>query len=340
MTKAFALLLLTILIGVLGSSEHAFSAPSAGEQQFNSPTRQTILHVSIVNTAFSTASIQETNAFLRSIAPDAHLIHIKVEASKFFSKTEEVRRKFHDRLRRKLKGNEEITHLLVSAHGKTEIYGDKSNSHTYLAHVGSFSETETSEDLKHFFAPLRGLFARNAKVVLNSCSTFCGSNEAVAARARVFLNELGIPDGEIYGATGGEIEVTGGYLKKGNILRSIFDIRQHAFYAAIGAALGTQLALLGTLITDATYMNLWIASSIAVTTAFEAIIQISSRNPSQNDGWNRGQLLVFRSGELISATPLRRYRDKLRIFGASAGNSENRTVSAGSIGICADVFAD
>lgn len=85
-----------------------------------------------------------------------------------------------------------ISHLIISTHGNT--IDEKGVKVTDLDLIGKIGPDKLDSEAVKFFKPLVGRFSRDAKVLFNSCSTFCGTDNEVKARAQTFMNALKIPD--------------------------------------------------------------------------------------------------------------------------------------------------
>jgi hypothetical protein len=301
----------------------AVSAIARGPATSQSATpvaaRKVALHISFLdNTAFTQSSMDETDEFIRATLPDLKLISVKTVLPRLFARTLRARLEIQKQIRAQLAPDDLITHLILDTHGNTlKDENDETELITTLAHVGHVSSKAGDKDFRSFFKFLKGRLAPDATVVLNSCSTLCGPEEPASARAKMLLKELGIPNGQIYGAVVNEVDVPGALVRKGSLIRSFTDWRQFKLYAVVSSALSIPLAI------SASPDNHLHAAEIAVlgTAGFATTIQLAipfvKKAIARIQDVNRGRLLIFKNGKIVSNVEVKKYDDKLEIYGAN-----------------------
>lgn len=299
---------------MIGLTDRAFAISNTDSANSEKPV---ILHISIIdNSAYTVSAIAETDLFLRRALPSARLISVKAHTSRFHIDEGSIRKTILNQLRKRTDSNDVISHLVIDSHGNTFPDNHDGTNYTRLSHLGEISETEVNDELKAILAPVSDLFAKDAKVVFNSCLTFCGTSESAANRAHVFLNELGITDGQIYGAVVKEMDSVGGYIEKGALRRALLDWRQLRFFSAIGAALGLPMAYFFEHGSVAGYTADAALTTASITAVLHVGMQLIKRVFANDRSVNKGRLIIFKNGHVVSNTMVRKYDDKLKIYGA------------------------
>lgn len=69
-----------------------------------------------------------------------------------------------------------------------------------MGYLGRIHETGVDPTFSDTFAPIKDKATDDLKVILNSCSTFCGGSESAAKRGASLLKYFNAPNGAIYGA--------------------------------------------------------------------------------------------------------------------------------------------
>ena len=199
---------------------------------------EVVVHIAIVdNMAFSRAAYNEVDDFIRENMPGKFLISTAAEASIVRKNREALRGQlWNGIIDGDMPENGIITHLIVDTHGTTLSVNTKDDT-TRLAQLGQFSDKVIDEDLRAILAPLASHLSPNLIIVLNSCTTLCGTTEAAAKRAGTLLRELGAPNGQIYGSTVPEVEKPGALLGRNRWLQYITDLGQLKLFMSMGAAL-------------------------------------------------------------------------------------------------------
>ncbi|RYZ71622.1 MAG: hypothetical protein EOP05_11845 [Proteobacteria bacterium] len=327
--KSLATLLLVILASVFLNQEHAFALG-----------KPTVLHISFIdNSAFTSSAIAETDRFLKLAIPGAKLISVKAYVPRFSADPEELRTSIQKQIRKRVKSSDLITHLVIDTHGNTlapkldlndpDIEAKKAayalktaeeqnaEKLTILSHIGEVSRTAADQDFRVFFKLIKGQFADDATVILNSCLTLCGDGEAPAERAKQFLKELGIPNGQIYGAVVPEVDSPGSYVKKGAIKRALTDWAQLKLFATIGVALGLPLAVVQYWGDPVGMAQSGLLISAGTAALLHVTMPLVKRLAASLPDYNHGRLFIFKNGRKTSEANVRKYNDKLLIYGAS-----------------------
>lgn len=115
------------------------------------------------------------------------------------SKTKDFEERFQETLS-ELDSEDKISLLILATHGNTE---SKTNR-TSLSKLGTFGADGVNGDLKRMIELVGPKLSPNLKLLLESCSTFCGTKENLLIRTRGLYNELaqyGVNDLSVWGAT-------------------------------------------------------------------------------------------------------------------------------------------
>lgn len=97
-----------------------------------------------------------------------------------------------------LKPGDQVTHLIVDAHGETIQQGN--TFVTRMRGLGEIQPQEVGEGFKEILQPLKPFSSASLNVVLNSCNTMCGPENQAIKRAQTLLEFMNAPSGSIYGA--------------------------------------------------------------------------------------------------------------------------------------------
>ena len=97
-----------------------------------------------------------------------------------------------------LEAEDEISFLILNTHGRTK-YGEGNNT-TELHLMGAVSEEGVDDEFAQAFSPIRNHTRNDLKIVLNSCSIFCGGEESAARRGMALLRFFNAPGGSIVGS--------------------------------------------------------------------------------------------------------------------------------------------
>lgn len=343
--KSFKLLLLLILSSVFLNQEHAFAsgnanaADPASRSIASAPRKPTILHISFIdNSAFTASAIEETDRFLKLAIPGAKLISVKAIVPRFSADRDELRDTIQKQIKKRVGSKDLITHLVIDTHGNTlppkpedgvsaadaKVATEAKTPEeqnlekvTLLSNIGEVSRTDADKDFRVFFKLIKGQFADDATVILNSCLTLCGDGEAPAERAKQFLKELGISNGQIYGAVVPEVDSPGSYVSKGSIRRALTDWSQLKLFAVIGAAMGIPTAITLHWGQPLEMLQTGTLTTASMAAVLHITMPLMKRLAARFGDYNYGKLLIFKNGRKISETLVRKYNDKLLIYGAS-----------------------
>lgn len=300
---------------------------------------EVVVHIAIIDhMAFSTAAYDEVNDFIRENMPDKLLISHVVEASIVRNNREHIRSQlWNSIIDADMPENGLITHLIVDTHGTT-LSVDTKDDTTRLAQLGQFSDKAIDQDLRTILAPLASRLSPSLVIVLNSCTTLCGTTEAAAARASTLLRELGAPNGQIYGSTTPEVERPGALLGRNRWLQYLSDVGQLKLFMSLGAALGVPISVLTQVsagVTDLpTLMVHASLSAVAATGGLLAITTAMKAFMARFAGLNVGRVMTFRNGRLLADHLVDKFDARMEIYGLKK-SSADLTVGANA---CHELF--
>jgi hypothetical protein len=163
--------------------------------------KDVILHISFTDGfAFTESGMRDLSEIFRKQLPTARIVTVQAPTKRLGYLTsagaEAPRKKILDQLTNGLIGpNEQIRLMVLSTHASS------TNSKTELQEVGAINATGLDSRAKEFFAPLAGLFSPDARIVLEACSTLCGTEQEAGQRVSRLLEFLRIPNGSLFGAT-------------------------------------------------------------------------------------------------------------------------------------------
>lgn len=132
--------------------------------------------------------------------PDLHFETVYLKSSYFKPLTA---KNFEERVGDvvgRLSSDDEISLLVLATHGST----DQKANRTVLSKLGSFGADGSGGILKRFFELVGPNFASDLKILLESCSTYCGTKDAILQRTRGLYDELssyGVKNLSVWGAT-------------------------------------------------------------------------------------------------------------------------------------------
>ena len=303
-TKRNALTVLFFLVG-LSSLGHAADV---------------VLHLSLADEiALTSEHAKDIDAFIRSNAPGSRLESIVVRTKRFgyLLKSSELalRKRIQDRIAAiQLGPNDRIKILIIDTHGNSV------EDETVLASIGKISETTVDKDFDEIFSSVRKRAAPDLRIVLNSCSTLCGTDGAASKRAGSLLNYFGARDGAIYGAITSETYTEKSILPSGKVTR---------LFAMAGFGI-SQVMMVMEAVQDPTkfysatpahhlFELVGLAASIAaaLSLAYPMINDIWARVLSELNLRNVGKLLEYQNGELVSSTNISKFKDKEVVYGFS-----------------------
>lgn len=149
---------------------------------------------------FTESAIQDDIAFIQENSPELEVHSIVVKDFLFRAHLPgasiPLRRSFKKQIAQfaaAMGPDDRIKLLVLGTHGISLF-----NSRTYLQFFGGFTKSGVNWLLKFMLSPLQGRLATDARVVLNSCSTMCGTHEEAAQRAGVLLKYLGVTEGSLF----------------------------------------------------------------------------------------------------------------------------------------------
>lgn len=117
-----------------------------------------------------------------------------------------------------------ISKLVLNTHGGSYTLEDESDSKTELGYIGEFGEEGPDQNFRSVFDPLLDYFSDDLVIVLNSCSTLCGTPEHRGRRIKSLFDYFKTKKGQIYGAyvtESGSYLFYSPYLKIKNFLPSL-----------------------------------------------------------------------------------------------------------------------
>ncbi len=159
------------------------------------------LHISFTDgLAITKSGMRDLSALLKKQMPDMRIATAQASTKRLGYLTaadaEVPRDQMINQLRDSvLQPGEQIRLLILSTHASSD------DGISQLSMVGEISAEGLDDRAKEFFAPLAGRFAPDARIVLEACSTLCGTDEAAGKRVRRLFEFLNIPNGSLFGAT-------------------------------------------------------------------------------------------------------------------------------------------
>lgn len=275
--------------------------------------REVVLHVAVTDGgAFSQQDASAIDRYISAKLPGERLVSIGARRTMGLRSKEAVAAELKARIAAvELAPDERITHLIIDTHGDTVENDGKLE--TKLTVIGNIADDGPNKDFDDIFAPIRGKLSRGATIVLNSCSTLCGTNDQAAARAKALLSYFGADAGRVYGAESLEMAVPGKLNKE-------FRLRDWIRLGDMGAMIPSLMMAL-----DGAYGLLTHTTPTDAAIAQLAFTSFLFARPILN--WtglfNRGRIFIFDHGALTTVVPVRRYVNEAEIY-----NTET----------CSDVF--
>ncbi|WP_157684760.1 hypothetical protein [Bdellovibrio bacteriovorus] len=259
--------------------------------------------------------------FLKTSLPGKRIALVKAQSRRFFANEKAVRHAVVTQLEKALNPGETVSHLIIATHGSTLKSADQSQ--TLLQSLGRFDASGADQDLKQVLRPLRGRMEVDAHVILDSCSTMCGTSEEAAARATAFMKEIGAGDGTLYGATNNEVDVRklGSQARTWEKLKPRWNLLRNAVLTSF--ALGVPLAWFG-LDGGALSVNPYIAhgqvtlyGSALMMSMFQYMEPVMIFLYEKMKAINQGRIFVFRKNRLQGMTEISKRIESLeRIYHA------------------------
>jgi hypothetical protein len=268
---------------------------------YASEPKEIALHLAVIDhMAFSEAAFAEVDTFIRETLPHLTLKSLKVESSVLRTGRERLREDLLTQLAEQIAPEDRITHLIIDTHGDTH------DGSTKLAVLGNFSEGGGDSDLRELLAPLKGHVAPDVTIVLNSCSTLCGTD--AADRVRGLLTDLEAPNAQVYGSTTPEVERPGALLGRSQWLAYFGDLSQLKLFTALGVALGVPYAYAS--------HSPYLASIAGAAASLYALTIALKASMARFGGVNLGRLLVYRNGKVIENRAVEKYESRYEIYGS------------------------
>ncbi len=133
------------------------------------------------------------------LRPDLIYKRISIKAQRLGGNKQNIAAEIREKIAGALAPDERLAYLLIDTHGNT------SESHsgrkvTKLQYLGNIYENGVDPDFNEVFSPIKDKATNDLRIILNSCSTFCGGQESAARRGEVLLNYFGAVNGGIYGS--------------------------------------------------------------------------------------------------------------------------------------------
>lgn len=209
-----------------------------------------------------------------------------------------------------------ISHLVISTHGNTAI--EKSLSYTELYYLGVIPESLitsmiTRGAFNEIFDPIRTRFSKNLNIILDSCSTLCGSKDQVSRRGQALLHYFNAPDGVIMGAVANiNPEMITLYNKRSflkDAVKNVAFANKIILYTSI--PLSTAMVIAGQSLGMDTLSSLYSAatifSSLHILGTGGAIAMLEGLFPLLRTLGllNKSKILVYESGEMVREIPLK-----------------------------------
>ncbi len=273
-------------------------------------------------------SINQLTKFINLGFPDHKIIAAEIHVNRLGLFEKRHRQQLIDKLSLIVRPDQEITHLVISTHGAstTSFLGfEKKNSSTQLGYIGSYDEIEPDQHFKSIFDSIKHQFSRQLTIVLNSCSTMCGTDRQKKNRAQSILNYFNADQGQLYGAYTSEIST---YLLEESLNDNSFkwrdlvpSLRAYSFiipFITAATYLATSftfsfLNLIFETTPEPTNMALFAAASSVLVTP---VLKLKSLvNILKNRKINLGSIFYFDSrGEIKSESINKRLKNLAKIY--------------------------
>ncbi|MGE3972948.1 MAG: hypothetical protein AB7F59_00325 [Bdellovibrionales bacterium] len=273
-----------------------------------------ILHAMVIDDhAAREVTLDKENAYIQEHYPNHKLISVKVRASRFFPIDKAVHAALVKEMNQlALAESDRIDVMILTTHGQTK------NEATQLSFFGEFSSQGPNEELKEVFNPVLKHIADDVRVIMHSCSTFCGTNEQIVSRSKAFLTYLGAAKGSIFGLT------TPGLDPQLNISKS--DLK----FFAVSASLGVYTLFVGSFLSGnfEGFTPSWLIKTAIFTgslTYMMALIDFTLREgrviaKSKAKIMNWGKLLKFDHSQDVIIEEVSYYYDKPTVYGFGCGS--------------------
>lgn len=236
--------------------------------------------------AFSASEVGIISNYLAYEDPESKVISVLQKSSRIGLFEESTRKRLGSKIRALDLSNKAITRLVINTHGGSYEFEDKTGSATSLAYLGEFTETGPDETFREVFDPILDKFSEDLVIVLNSCSTLCGTPERRGQRVKGLFDYFKTKKGQIYGAY---VTESGSYLfgsphtKLKNLIPSL---RMFSFFFLTSPAITT--VPLTVFLDEISVGSMVVASTIfgLIPNVFRATIaRLNGRHNSSNWGF-------------------------------------------------------
>lgn len=147
--------------------------------------------------AFKQGDLQDFEDSLQKIYPSLKIRNIVIDVDRFESQSEKRFELVKEKVRSSVGVDDKIRILAIHTHGETRK--KKGKFETVLNHAGVISEDSLSPDFKNIFEPIRQHTSEDLVIVLNACSTLCGTETSVQNRAKTIFEYFGSKHGQLFG---------------------------------------------------------------------------------------------------------------------------------------------
>jgi hypothetical protein len=262
-------------------------------------SKATAVYVAFHDEVIHESYVESFKLVYSAAAPDIEFVVIGDSASDIETRRKNIHNKMLVEVERLHSENRKISHLIIGTHGATW------DSTSILEGIGDFNSIEVSSMFRDFFAPLKGLVAKEARIILDACSTLCGREEVVSTRLKRLMEYFGNSDGAIYGTLVDKANAPPG--SKWHSLRKL----------SVVIAAGLSIAALSAASGDHIRFDLMLKVS-AITYAFTLLKPAMDRARL----WlNRGRISFFEKGELKTINYVNEFQDFSKIHGFEAHSS-------------------
>lgn len=235
-----------------------------------------------------------------------------------------------------LRADDEVTHLVISTHGSTEVNTGESTVYN-LKGVGSISEHGALGTFTISTSPLIGKMSEAPHIILNSCSAFCSTPEVNESLAKSLASALGVNSAYIYGSNQETISEhfvfdphsTNLIAKEKSIGRRLMN-KLGVLTAAGATGLFVGAATLGS---NAISSEIFVGgiAAVGISIGIFQIGKISKRtilNTALNEhksefqkSYGLGTMFILENNEIIGSDDLNRLSDTSKIYGLSTCSS-------------------
>jgi hypothetical protein len=292
-----------------------------------------IVHVSLVDgIALTAVNTKEVDDFIKANAPNARVESVMVKTKRFgyLLKSSEIR--LRKTIQEKiaaipLEPTDQIKILIIDTHGNS--FQDETN----LTSIGKISETGVDSEFAEIFAPIQHRAAADLRVVLNSCSTLCGTDLAASKRAGSLLRYFGAENGVVYGATTSESYASKSILPSGKVMRS-FAMFGLGFSQVMMVTQAIQDPAKFSTVSPGHHLfelvGLTFGVAAALSFAYPMLHELWTKVVSDLNLNNVGRLLEYKDGVLTNSTNISKFKDREVVYGFSPNSCAHALESVGS----------